>query len=274
MPTSQNADKGASFSSNDRKVRSSVKKARLLSTTSTASTASNAPLKDVMDHQSPYGQTSLKDTLGILNEEESESELGPDEEYFGRASSAKFEISIPEELKYVLVSDWDLISHKKSLFALPAKIPASNILSDFVRNAEKLSADPKSNMTEVRLNMTKEVAQGIQGFFDTFVGHHLLYNQEKVQFQEEVLKETAGKAPSDIYGSAHLLRLMVRIGPLLDRYNTREESDVRIIESLILDFLQYLEVNRSKYFTSKNYVEATEEYLAKTPSGVVDPIFS
>ena len=54
----------------------------------------------------------------------------------------------------------------------------------------------------------------------------------------------------------------------------REESDVRIIESLILDFLQYLEVNRSKYFTSKNYVEATEEYLAKTPSGVVDPIFS
>lgn len=54
--------------------------------------------------------------------------------------SAKFEISIPEELKYVLVSDWDLISHKKSLFALPAKIPASNILSDFVRNAEKLSA--------------------------------------------------------------------------------------------------------------------------------------
>ena len=35
-------------------------------------------------------------------------------------------------------------------------------------------------MTEVRLNMTKEVAQGIQGFFDAFVGNHLLYNQEKV----------------------------------------------------------------------------------------------
>ena len=59
--------------------------------------------------------------------------------------SAKFEISIPEELKYVLVSDWDLISHKKSLFALPAKIPASNILADFVRNAEKLSAGKMIN---------------------------------------------------------------------------------------------------------------------------------
>ena len=32
-------------------------------------------------------------------------------------------------------------------------------------------------------------------------------------------------------------------------------------------------MNRSKYFTSKNYVEATEEYLAKTPSGVV-PIYN
>ena len=42
------------------------------------------------------------------------------------------------------------------------------------------SSDPKSNMTQLRLNMTKEVAHGIQGFFDAFVGNHLLYNQEKV----------------------------------------------------------------------------------------------
>ena len=39
-----------------------------------------------MDHQSPYGQASIKDTLGILNEEDSESELGPDGDYFGRTS--------------------------------------------------------------------------------------------------------------------------------------------------------------------------------------------
>ena len=43
----------------------------------------------------------------------------------------------------------------------------------------------------------------------------------KVQFQDEILKDASGKAPSDIYGSAHLLRLMVRIGGLLDRYNIR-----------------------------------------------------
>ena len=39
----------------------------------------------------------------------------------------------------MLVSDWDLIKHKKSLFALPAKITVANILSEYVKNAEKLA---------------------------------------------------------------------------------------------------------------------------------------
>ena len=127
--------------------------------------------------------------------------------------SIKFEISIPEELKYVLVSDWDLLTHKKSLFALPAKISVANILSDYIKNAEKLTTgnhvssmlsysgvnfnlhlqlfdiyliylsipEGKNNMSQVRLNMTKEVAQGIQGFFDAFVGTQLLYKFERVR---------------------------------------------------------------------------------------------
>lgn len=109
-------------------------------------------------------------------------------------------------------------------------------------------------MTQIRLSMIKEVAHGIKGFFDAFIGTQLLYNNERVselteilfesilrsllpvlltlliinvtfilqvQFHDEILKDTSGKAPSDIYGSAHLLRLMVRIGGLLDRYNIR-----------------------------------------------------
>jgi len=274
MAGSHNQEKGTSASITDRRGRLSAKKTRLSSTTSTTSTTSNAPLKDFNDLHQSMVSASNKESLGILNEEDSGSEIGADGEYFDRSSSAKFEISIPEELKYVLVSDWDLLTHKKSLFALPAKISVANIIADFVKNAEKLATDNKSGMTHVKLSMTKEVAHGIQGFFDAFVGTQLLYNNEKVQFQEEVLKDTSGKAPADIYGSAHLLRLMVRIGGLLDRYNIRDESEVRIIENLISDFLQYLETNRSRYFTSKNYVEATEEYLAKTVGGSMQPIFS
>ena len=37
--------------------------------------------------------------------------------------SIKINVDIPEELKFVLVSDWDLLTHKKSIFSLPG-IPA------------------------------------------------------------------------------------------------------------------------------------------------------
>jgi hypothetical protein len=60
--------------------------------------------------------------------------------FFSSFTSAKFEISIPEELKYVLVSDWDLLTHKKSLFGLPAKISVASIISEYIKNAEKLAA--------------------------------------------------------------------------------------------------------------------------------------
>ena len=82
-----------------------------------------------MENQSPYGQTSLKDTLGILNEEESESELGPDEEYFGpllqviRSNTFEHAIEIANDTKYGLVSG--VITKNKNLFWLTG-IPDNN----------------------------------------------------------------------------------------------------------------------------------------------------
>ena len=37
-------------------------------------------------------------------------------------TDTKYSIDIPEELKYVLVNDWDLVVHQKQLFKLPAKV--------------------------------------------------------------------------------------------------------------------------------------------------------
>ena len=42
---------------------------------------------------------------------------------------------------------------------------------------------------------------------------------------------------------------------------TLEAPSVAVIESVIKGFLSYLESNRSKYFTSKNYFEADDNYL-------------
>ena len=45
-------------------------------------------------------------------------------------------------------------------------------------------------MTQIRLSMIKEVAHGIKGFFDAFIGTQLLYNNERVSELTEILFES------------------------------------------------------------------------------------
>merc|ERR1712004_294329 len=96
-------------------------------------------------------------------------------------------------------------------------------------------------------------------FFNATVQDHLLYKHEKSQYLEKVKKENI--SPSDAYGSAHLLRLMSKIGVFLNTYNvfTSSEHNVNFIENILCDFLLYLESNRTRYFTSKNYTENLEQ---------------
>merc|ERR1712083_484536 len=86
-----------------------------------------------------------------------------------------------------------------------------------------------------------EVMAGLKDLFDATVGSHLLYRLEKTQYNEKVIDNNL--LPSQIYGSAHLLRLMVQIGTLLNRSNidTSTEANVTFIENIICDFLLYLE---------------------------------
>ena len=166
--------------------------------------------------------------------------------------SERFRIDIPEELKYVLVSDMDLVNMKKSLFGLPAKASVSSILNEYIKYAEKAQLEGAG----AGLN---EVILGIRDIFDATVGSHLLYKNEKTQFSEKVVKERI--RPSSAYGSAHLLRLMVKISSFLNRSSiaASSEANVNYIEAIICDFLLYLETNRSRLFTSKNYTECVEE---------------
>ena len=45
-------------------------------------------------------------------------------------------------------------------------------------------------MTQIRLSMIKEVAHGIKGFFDAFIGTQLLYNNERVSELTKILFES------------------------------------------------------------------------------------
>ena len=86
------------------------------------------------------------------------------------------------------------------------------------------------------------------------------YRLEKPQY-DSMISGNANKPVCDIYGSAHLLRLTVKLNNFLNMTNITSENDVQLIEGVMKDLLVFLETNRAKYFTSKNYVEAPEDYL-------------
>jgi len=171
-------------------------------------------------------------------------------------TDTKYSIDIPEELKYVLVNDWDLVVHQKQLFKLPAKVTVSNIIDQYLDHLKR------QDIVASKRGVAEEVIRGIGEYFNVSLGSQLLYNIEKLQYKEDC-ENVGAVQPADIYGSAHLLRLMVKIGTYLSFANYSEHS-CKVIEEQIDDFLTYLDMNRSMFFTSKNYTAATNDYLSKS----------
>jgi len=65
------------------------------------------------------------------------------------ADTWRFRVDIPEELKYVLISDHNLVCLKKSLFGLPAKTSVSNILSEYAKHAEQKQLENSMAIVEI-----------------------------------------------------------------------------------------------------------------------------
>ena len=79
----------------------------------------------------------------------------------------------------------------------------------------------------------------------------------------EKTKKTRKIHPSEVYGSAHLLRLMVKMGGILNHSTICDPDDIAMVEDEVHELLTFLDQNRPSYFTSKNYSEAGQEYLAE-----------
>ena len=130
----------------------------------------------------------------------------------------KYCIDIPEELKHILVNDWDLVVHQKMLFKLPAKVTVNNILEQYLDHLKR-----QQDVEAAKKGVAQEVIKGVGEYFNVSLGSQLLYSVEKQQYKEDC--ESVGAVqPSDVYGSAHLLRLMVKIGGYLSFSNFSEQS--------------------------------------------------
>ncbi|XP_059179378.1 mortality factor 4-like protein 1 isoform X2 [Physella acuta] len=169
-------------------------------------------------------------------------------------SKIEVKIKIPEDIKPVLVDDWDLITRQKMLVTLPCKQTVDDIIDDYIKTKT-------SKSTNINKDAMAETMLGCKDYFNVMLGSQLLYKFERPQYSE-ILSEFPDKPMSSIYGAIHLLRLFVRLGNML-AFTSLDERTVHILLNYIHDFLKYLSKNGAALFKISNYEIAPPDYHRK-----------
>ncbi|MCJ1400272.1 Esa1p-associated factor [Xylographa trunciseda] len=172
-------------------------------------------------------------------------------------------IPCPDNLKSLLVDDWENVTKNLLLVPLPSKTPVTLILDTYF-DEEK----GKRRLGSAEADLLEEVVAGVKEYFDKCLGRILLYRFEREQFfdvrslwEGAVGGEWEGKGPGDVYGAEHLARLFVSMPELIAQTNMDHQAVNRLREELA-KLTQWLGKNASKYFTAE-YESATQEYIEK-----------
>lgn len=113
-------------------------------------------------------------------------------------------INIPDNLKALLVDDWENVTKNQQLVPLPRDLNVNQLLQKYRESV------PKKREGSADADIFDEVIAGLKLYFDRSLGTILLYRFERQQYLE-IRKEHPGKEPSDIYGAEHLLRLFGKL---------------------------------------------------------------
>ena len=115
---------------------------------------------------------------------------------------------VPDNLKAILVDDWENVTKNLSLVPLPSKTPV-NLILDTYFDEEK----GKRRLGSAEADLLEEVVAGVKEYFEKCLGRILLYRFEREQFfyirqlWEAGTGEWEGKGVGDVYGAEHLCRL-------------------------------------------------------------------
>lgn len=114
---------------------------------------------------------------------------------------------MPDNLKSLLVDDWENVTKNQQVVALPAKSSVNQILEQYV------TEEKEKRTTAAEFDVLEEVVMGIREYFDKSLDKILLYRFEREQYRvlrkkwEGSSGDFADKGPLDIYGAEHLTRL-------------------------------------------------------------------
>jgi mortality factor 4-like protein 1 len=107
-----------------------------------------------------------------------------------------------------------------------------------------------------------DMTSGIALFFDQALPFRLLYQQELPQHQViEADDEGLGAlAKSDVYGCEHLLRLFLRLPPIMaDQWKDEDDEEARLILAKINDLVRFLHKHQSTLFCGSYRKQSAEE---------------
>lgn len=112
-------------------------------------------------------------------------------------------IVIPDNLKSLIVDDWERVSKNGTVVDLPAPRPIRQIFNEY-RDEEA----PKRG-SRIDRDVLDEIIVGLSEYFEVMLDKVLLYRYERAQYRQlcERHSNQEDHGPVAVYGAEHLLRL-------------------------------------------------------------------
>lgn len=162
-------------------------------------------------------------------------------------------MAIPEDLKAVLVDDWEMITKHQKLLQVPSPITIDAFLQAYEKQAPSHLGGEQ---------VISEVIAGLKDYFELSIGTLLLYSFERPQFKS-IRMRTENASMTSIFGPIHLLRLFVKMPSLLAQVPISEKS-LTILKDHFNAMLTFMSSKAETFFPRDGslYESAPPEYIS------------